>query len=177
MVSSISCRARLPIVSTLLLLAFVASWGQERDQCDADFYASAASRQFDKTGDWRVIRSFEDASSHQSWMVVRDKKQPAAPARLWGPTMLRGAGCASAEESREALLQTASRLIIHAGDSLIVDEHTAIVDARLEATALNAAAGGERLKVRLMIGNRVVEAVAIEPGRAEMVPAMRKARP
>lgn len=173
MVSSIPCR----ITAALLLLPVVACWAQEREQCATDLYASPAPRQFDKTGDWRVIRSFEDASTHQSWTVVRDKKQPAAPARLWGPTILRGAGCASAEESREALLQTASRLIIHAGDSLIVDEHTAIVDARLEATALNAAAGGERLKIRLKIGNRIVEAVAIEPGRAEMVPAMREARP
>ena len=172
MVSSIRFRIRVPIAAALVLLPFVASWGQELDQCGTHFCAPL----YDNTGDWRVIRSFEDVGTHQSWTVVQDKKRPAAPARLVGPTILHG-GRASAEESGEALLQMASRLIIHAGDSLIVDEHTAIVDARLEATALGAAARGERLKVRLKTGDRIVPAIAMEPGQAEILSPIREARP
>lgn len=177
MVSSIRFRVRVPIAAALVLLPFVTSWSQERDQCGTHSCAPPASRLYDNTGDWRVIRSFEDAGTHQSWTVVQDKKRPAAPARLVGVAILPAAGRASAEESRDALLQTASRPIIHAGDSLVVDEHTAIADARLEATALGAAARGERLRVRLKIGDRIVPAIAIEPGRAEILSPTREARP
>lgn len=177
MVSSIRFRVRVPIAAALVLLPFVTSWGQGRDQCGKHFCAPPASRLYDNTGDWRVIRSFEDAGTHRSWTVVQDKKQPAAPARLVEAAIHPTVGRASAEESGEASLQMASRLIIHPRDSLIVDEHTAIVDARLEATALNAAARGERLKVRLKIGDRIVPAIAVEPGRAEIVSASREARP
>lgn len=177
MVSSIRFRVCVPIAAALVLLPFVTSWGQGRDQCGKRFCAPPAFRLDDNTGDWRVIRSFEDAGTHQSWTVVQDKKQPAAPARLVGAAILPTAGRASAEESGEESLQMASRLIIHSGDSLIVDEHTAIVDARLQATALGAAAQGERLRVRLKIGDRIVPAIAIEPGRAEILSPTREARP
>jgi hypothetical protein len=56
--------------------------------------------------------------------------------------------------------------ILHSGDRLIVDEHTAVVDAQLEAVAMGPAAAGGSLNVRLAIGGRVVRAVATAPGRA-----------
>ena len=56
--------------------------------------------------------------------------------------------------------------VIHAGDRLTVEEHTAVADAALEARALNPAARGSALEVRLAIGGRVVRAVALGPGRA-----------
>ncbi len=56
--------------------------------------------------------------------------------------------------------------MIHAGDHLIVEEHTRLLDAVLEATSLARAREGESFRVRLSIGGRVVNAVAIAPGRA-----------
>jgi flagella basal body P-ring formation protein FlgA len=58
--------------------------------------------------------------------------------------------------------------VIRAGDRLTVEEHTAVVDAVLEARALAAAAMGAALDVRLTIGGRVVRAVALGPGRAAL---------
>jgi hypothetical protein len=170
MVTPIRFRARLPITAALLLLSFVTSWGQK---CSDGFGESGSA---DKAADWRVIRSFEDAGTHQSWQVMRDPRCPAAPARLVGPTILHG-GRASMEESRDVRLQTALRLLIHAGDSLIVEEHTTLVNARLEATALSSAAQGEPLKIQLKIGDRIVRAVAVERGRAEILSPTREARP
>ena len=60
--------------------------------------------------------------------------------------------------------------MIRAGDALLVEEHTAVVDARLEAVALESAAKGARFKARLKIGGKVVRAVAISPGRAGFAP-------
>jgi hypothetical protein len=59
--------------------------------------------------------------------------------------------------------------VIRVGDRLIVEEHTAVVDAVLEARALNPAAVGAPLDVRLTIGGNVVRVVALGSGRAALV--------
>ena len=66
--------------------------------------------------------------------------------------------------------------VIRAGDRLIVEEHTAVVEARLEAVALGPAASGSPFQVRLTIGGKVVRAVALGPGRAAFA-AETEARP
>ncbi len=67
-------------------------------------------------------------------------------------------------------------LVIHAGDALVVEEHSYVVDGRLQATALGSAAAGSEFEARLKIGGKVVLAVALEAGRAEMMPE-REAQP
>jgi flagella basal body P-ring formation protein FlgA len=66
--------------------------------------------------------------------------------------------------------------VIHPGDRVVVEEHTATVEARLEAIALEAAAIGSPVNARLKIGGKVVRAVAIAPGRAALAHA-EEARP
>ena len=58
--------------------------------------------------------------------------------------------------------------VIHAGDYLIVSEHTRVFDADLEATALKTAAIGDSLTVRLKFGGRTLSVVATAPGRASL---------
>lgn len=58
------------------------------------------------------------------------------------------------------------RPVIHAGDEVIVEEHTAVVDARLEARALASAPIGAEFTARLKIGGLVVRVVALAAGRA-----------
>ena len=53
---------------------------------------------------------------------------------------------------------------------MVVEEHTAVVDARLEAVALGPAAIGSPFEVRLKIGGKVVRVVALAPGRAALAP-------
>jgi flagella basal body P-ring formation protein FlgA len=53
----------------------------------------------------------------------------------------------------------------------VVEEHTPTTEARLEAIAMDAAAIGSRMNVRLKIGGKVLSAVAIAPGRALLVTA------
>jgi flagella basal body P-ring formation protein FlgA len=47
-----------------------------------------------------------------------------------------------------------------------VEELTGVVDARLEAVALEPAVMGAHFKARLRIGGKVVRAVAVSPGHA-----------
>ena len=58
--------------------------------------------------------------------------------------------------------------VIRSGDRLTVEEHTAHVDAVLEARALGAAVVGAVLEARLTIGGSRVRVVALGPGRASM---------
>jgi flagella basal body P-ring formation protein FlgA len=60
--------------------------------------------------------------------------------------------------------------VIHAGDRVIVEENSPVVEARLEAVALGPAALGSALEVRLKIGGLVVRAIARGPGRAALQP-------
>jgi predicted secreted protein len=66
--------------------------------------------------------------------------------------------------------------VIHTGDALILEENTALVEARLEAVALGPAVSGLAFNVRLKIGGNVVRAVALGPGRAAFAPES-EARP
>jgi flagella basal body P-ring formation protein FlgA len=66
--------------------------------------------------------------------------------------------------------------VIRGGDRVILEEHTPVVDARLEAIALAPAREGGTLRVRLKIGGGIVEAVALGPGRVAFA-AETEARP
>jgi hypothetical protein len=66
-------------------------------------------------------------------------------------------------------LNAARGLVTHAGDTVIVEEHTAVVDSRLEAVALGSAARGGEFQARLKIGGAVIRAIALDAGRASLV--------
>jgi flagella basal body P-ring formation protein FlgA len=62
--------------------------------------------------------------------------------------------------------------LIHAGDPLVVEEDTPVVEARLAATALGPAARGATLQARLSIGGKVVRVRALAAGRAALEPGL-----
>ena len=108
----------------------------------------------------RILRQIPDPHTGRQWLLVPNEENPAGPARL---VSVPGQGTVP----RDGRI---SAFVIHPGDKIVVEEHSAAVDAYLEATALEAAPVGGRLKVRLKIGGKVVKAVALRPGRAEVEP-------
>jgi flagella basal body P-ring formation protein FlgA len=62
------------------------------------------------------------------------------------------------------------RPVIHAGEALVLEEHTEVADARLEAVALESAVIGAKFRARLRIGGKVVRVVAQAAGRASIAP-------
>jgi hypothetical protein len=115
-----------------------------------------------------IVREVDDPHTGDRWLLLRNDLVPGGPGRLMlvaatrnssGSATLRMAG-----QSREAQFLP----VIRTGDRLIVEEHTARVDAVLEARALNPAAPGSALNVRLLIGGNVVRAIALGPGRAAL---------
>ena len=119
--------------------------------------------------DGQVLRRIEDPSTGDLWLLLRDPGRPAGPGRL----VLARQGMSSQRTTSRFRVRTLSagmRPVIHTGDALTVEQHTAVVDARLEAVALEPAAQGAHFRARLKIGGKEVRVVAISPGRADFAP-------
>lgn len=148
------CATREPILLAnrigILLLVFVIA------------FAISASAQVTITAANVPVRELDDPNSGARWLLYASRN--GGPGRLVLVTNSQPRGNATAAP----ILPPP---IIRAGDRIVLEEHTAVVDARLEAIALGPAAAGGTLRVRLAIGGRIVSAVAFAPGRAELTPA------
>ncbi|MGA2833886.1 MAG: hypothetical protein ABSE55_12520 [Terracidiphilus sp.] len=122
-----------------------------------------------KQAQGEIVREIDDPHTGDRWLLMRSGQFPGGPGRLVLATAHRntvgGASGGVAGQPEEAQ----SIPVIHIGDRLIVEEHTTIVDAVLEARALNPATAGAALEVRLTIGGSVVRVVALGPGRAALL--------
>jgi hypothetical protein len=115
-----------------------------------------------------IIREIDDPHTGGRWLLMPDPVHPAGPGRL----VLAGE-VHLAIPRPGALAVEQPRRVIRAGDRLIVEENSAVVEARLEAVALGPAVIGSTLDVRLEIGGKVVRAVALAPGRAVFLAEVR----
>jgi hypothetical protein len=119
-----------------------------------------------------VVRVIDDPHSGERWLLLQDEGHPGGPGRLVLAAGRRE-GSSSGPVSRVEKPDRVPVLpVIHAGDRLVVEEHTAIAEARLEAVAMGPATTGSTLSVRLKIGGRVVRARALASGRATFAPEM-----
>ena len=127
-----------------------------------------------------VVREIDDPHTGAHWLLIRDPSHPGGPGRL-----LRAEGPHNPSRQRNLARKDGAGVepshvelhaVLHAGDRLIVEEHSPTVEARLEAVALGPAVIGSALNVRLSMGGKVVRAVVLAPGRAVLQPGM-EARP
>jgi hypothetical protein len=121
-----------------------------------------------KSADTNAIRVIRDPHTAMRWLLKRDPTRPSGPGRmvLLGQQEVTKAQFASATNENAAMYQSIPANVIRTGDRLVMEENTANVTARLEATALGSAIKGAAFRVRLSIGGKIVRAVAIGPGRA-----------
>jgi hypothetical protein len=138
-----------------------------------------------------VIREIDDPSTGSRWLLVRDSNRPGGPGRLLFVSGSRAAVPAPGRRvsGAQSLLSPpitpalhapadsvpvpapTSPLMIHAGDSLVIEENTPVVDAYLAATALGPAARGVVFNARLTLGGKLVRVLALAPGRAAFLGA------
>jgi hypothetical protein len=107
-----------------------------------------------------IVREIDDPHTGARWLLMLDPTHPGGPGRL----LLVGGFRPEYRPSQPGV--EPPRPVIRAGDRLIVEENTAVVEARLEAVALGPAVIGSPLDARLKIGGNVVRVVALAPGRA-----------
>jgi hypothetical protein len=117
-----------------------------------------------------VVREIDDPNTGDRWLLVRNEQYPGGPGRLVLIAAHRIAPAGATQRESGVTGEVQFLPAIRAGDRLIVEEHTARVDAVLEARALNPAAPGAAFDVRLTIGGHVVRAIALGPGRAALQP-------
>jgi len=118
-----------------------------------------------------IFREIDDPSTGDRWFLVAGA--PGGPGRL----ILAGhEGSAQSGAGKTEVQPRRDQPIIHAGDPLIVEEHTAVVDSRLEAVAFGPAVKGAAFQARLKIGGKMVRAWATAPGRAVLAAASEGAR-
>lgn len=153
-------RKRLAAASFLAAMLSVAGHASPRPVKDEGDPASSVHL--------RAQRETDDLGSR--WILTRDPVHPGAPGR-W---------CRLAEEHRdpgtppktarvESQSTAATRpVVIHGGDRLIVVDHSAVVEARFDAVALDAAIVGAESHARLRFNGKIVRVVAVGPGRATL---------
>ena len=127
-----------------------------------------------------VIREIDDPHTGARWLLRRDPSHPGGPGRL-----LLAEGIRNPDRQLNLARKDGTgvkpsfvelRPVLRAGDRIIVEENSPVVESRLEAVALSPAVIGSALNVRLSIGGKVVRAVALGPGRAMLQPGA-EARP
>ena len=131
----------------------------------------ANSTQPDRLPDSDLVREIRDPHTGDRWLLMRDPSRPGGPGRMVLASIGGASKPAAADLKVKAVLQAEKHLplpVIHTGDRLIVEENTPVVEARLEAVALGSALPGLPLKVRLVIGGRIVRTLALAPGHAAL---------
>lgn len=127
------------------------------------------------TASAEVIRQIDDPSTGDRWLLTRDPSRSGGPARF--VRVVGGAAGTSiahlAKGKDRPLVSSTQRRpqpVIRSGDRIILEESTSKVDARFEAIALGSAGVGSPLRARLVLGGKVVQAVALGSGRAAFAP-------
>ena len=118
-----------------------------------------------------MAREIRDPLNGYRWVLVPNSRVPSGPGRLLlagGTESSNGQIDASSQGVKLIVSHARPAFVIHAGDGVIVEEHTAIIDSRLEAVALSPAARGAEFQVRLKMGGAMVRAVAAGAGHATL---------
>lgn len=116
-----------------------------------------------------VVREISDQATGARWILERDPAAPGGPGRL----VRIATGEERSPQAANGLSRSETALqprVIRTGDRVVVEEHTAVMDAQLEGVALSGARSGASLRVRLKVGGKVVSAVALGPGRVAITP-------
>jgi hypothetical protein len=116
----------------------------------------------------RLRGEIDDPNTGTRWLLVRDSIHSGGPGRLEPVSPTRDPGALGKKANAVGIASTTSPSIVRAGDKVVVEEHSATTDAYLEGVALAPGGPGTILHVRLLIGGRVVRAVAVASGRVAL---------
>lgn len=170
---------RVSGVGLLLLVAAVAACGERPVGSGVEANGSGSSARIarsatlaisspaETTAQSGIVREIDDPNTGDRWLLMRNDQHPGGPGHLVLAAGGRSRPATSASPAAGQGPEVRVLPVIRTGDRLIVEEHTAVVDAVLEAQALNPAVRGEAFDVRLKIGGKVMRAVALGPGRAK----------
>jgi hypothetical protein len=124
----------------------------------------------------QVLREIDDPHNGDRWLLTLDPNHPGGPGQLRLVAAAHGSSAERREPRPGELLQgeplqagpasEPAPPVIRSGDRVIVEQHTPVVDARLEAVAMSPAQVGSAFNARLTMSGGMVRVVAVAPGRA-----------
>jgi hypothetical protein len=157
----------------VVLIASVASATAQRGRRGTPDLKDACSEfaplEFEAGEEHRAIRIIEDFATGTKWLIQRNSLRPGNPGQMIPVPGECYGSAAQTERQGKQESRRSSQPIIHAGDSVIVIEETPSLDASYEGVALSAAQSGEPVNIRLKIGGRALQGIAIARGRARLV--------
>jgi hypothetical protein len=110
-----------------------------------------------------IVREINDPHSGARWLLLVNALHPGVPGRLVRADTVLGQFPLPKAAGRN--VTAIAQPVIHAGERVILEEHSEVVDARLDAVALNPAAIGGAVRVRLVVGGHVVRSFVLGEGR------------
>jgi hypothetical protein len=134
-------------------------------KADARLVFSSSSPADVSPASGEILREIDDPRNGDRWLLLRDEDHPAGPGRLVLVSALPSMENSANQTGRRP---DAPSPVIRPGDHIVVEEHSALVDARLEAVATEPAWSGSVFSARLTLGGRIVRARAAGPGRATL---------
>jgi hypothetical protein len=113
-----------------------------------------------------AVRILKDPALIAScWLLERDPTHPEGPPR-WRQVPSREPGDSiPLNRPVTGIVTDRAPAVIRSGDQLTIEEDSKLVEARLQAVALESAGPGEILAVRLRSTGKIIRAVAVAPGR------------
>jgi hypothetical protein len=123
-----------------------------------------------------ALREIDDPHSGARWFLFRDRNHPGGPGRLVliGDTLPPGRSFTPANPEPAAAER---RIVVRAGDRLVVEEHTARFNAWFEASALGSASAGSTLNARLKLSGKIVRVLVTSLGSATLLAPVAEVRP
>jgi hypothetical protein len=127
-----------------------------------------AAGEWQNTAGINAVRVIQDPHTSMCWLLKRDPARPGGPGRMILLGRQESSESNSASIAKANAKTSANMLtpVIRSGDRVVLEENSAIVEARLEAVALGSANMDAELNVRLALGGKILKAKAIGPGRA-----------
>jgi len=147
-------------------LAMTASWSLAQTAVSSrpgPRIAPAAPASASNAAQGEIVGEIDDPHTGGCWLLERDPSHPAGPGRL----VLTSVGqTIFPRPTHPGSKREPDLPVLRSGDRVVVEEHSAVADARLDAVAMGPALAGAWFQARLAIGGHIVKAVAVGPGRA-----------
>jgi hypothetical protein len=146
------------LATVILVFSFVLSWSATHSE------GSDLLKQNGK----RVVGYIDDSILAKRWAIMQDDTHPEAPHTLVSVSPSSTVTLAQGGSRQPDVSSQAN--VVYAGDRLTLFEDSPTLHLQLAAVAIESAAQGGRLRVRLVQGGTILSGIVLSPHRVKLQP-------